>query len=296
MILLLITFIFFISENNLMSQNTGALKGQIIKKLQQEQGDFAVAFKTIGENPCSLLINENEIFHAASTMKTPAMIEAFNQENEGILSLSDSIFVKNKFKSIVDGSAFQLEIGRDSGEKLYDFIGDKKPLSSLVYDMIIHSSNLATNLVVEILGAKNITQTMRTLGAANINILRGVEDMKAYEAGLSNTTTARDMLVIYEKIATGRAVSGQASEAMVKILLDQKHNSIIPAMLPDDVKVAHKTGSISGVRHDSGIIILPDGQKYILVLLSKNLENPQKSIAAMAEISQLIYMFVNQNH
>ncbi len=294
MSLLLITFIFFISENNLMSQNTGVLKEQIIKKLQQEQGGFAVAFKTIGEKRCSLLINENEVFHAASTMKTPVMIEAFNQENKGILSLSDSILVKNKFKSIVDGSAFQLEIGRDSGEKLYDFIGEKKPLGSLVYDMIIHSSNLATNLVVEILGAKNITQTMRKLGAANINILRGVEDMKAYEAGLSNITTAMDLLVLYEKIALGQAISKPASQQMIEILLDQKHNSIIPALLPDDVKVAHKTGSISGVRHDSGIVILPDGRKYILVLLSKDLENPKKSITAMAQISRLIYTFVNQ--
>jgi beta-lactamase class A len=277
-----------------MSQNTGALKEQIIKKLEQEQGGFAVAFKTIGEKPCSLLINENEIFHAASTMKTPVMIEAFNQENEGILSLSDSVLVKNSFKSIVDSSLFQLEIGRDSGEKLYDFIGDKKPLYSLVYDMIIHSSNLATNLVVENLGAKNITQTMRKLGAANINILRGVEDMKAYEAGLSNTTTALDLLVLYEKIALGQAISEHASQQMTQILLDQKHNSIIPALLPGNVKVAHKTGSISGVRHDSGIIILPDGQKYILILLSKNLENPQKSITALAQISQLIYTFVNQ--
>jgi len=291
---ILLVFLFInLADNSIMEKNVQQLEQQIKTKLDQNSGTFAIAFKTIGENPKTLLINENEVFHAASTMKTPVMIEAFKQAKEGKLNLTDSILIKNEFKSIVDNSTFGLDISRDGGEKLYDFLGKKKPLKSLIYDMIINSSNLATNLVIELLDAKKVTRTMRDLGAHKINVLRGVEDMKAYDAGLSNTTTALDLLNIYEKIAVGSAVSTSASQQMIDILLDQKYNSIIPALLPGDVKVAHKTGSISGVRHDSGIVFLADGKKYILVLLSKELKDPEKAIKSMAEISKIIYDFVN---
>jgi len=81
---------------------------------------------------------------------------------------------------------------------------------------------------------------------------------------------------------------------MIDILLDQKFNDIIPAELPAGVKVAHKTGSITGVHHDSGIIFLPNGKKYILVLLSKNLKDEKAAIKAMANVSKHIYEFVNR--
>jgi len=120
-------------------------------------------------------------------------------------------------------------------------------------------------------------------------VLRGVEDQKAYDAGLNNTTTAFDLLLIFEKIAAGKAVNKKADEAMIKILLDQRFNEIIPAYLPSTVKVAHKTGSITGVQHDCGIVFLPDGRKYVLVLLSKQLEDPVAAIRAMANVSAMIY-------
>ncbi|KAA3609713.1 MAG: serine hydrolase [Calditrichaeota bacterium] len=295
MFIILLSFISFTGIIN-MEKNTLKLEEEIKSKLAKHNGNFAVAFRTIEENPISLFLNENEIFHAASTMKTPVMIEVFKQAESGKFNLTDSLEIKNEFKSIVDGSGFSLEISRDGGEGLYDFIGKKKTISDLVYDMIIRSSNLATNIVIEFLDAKKVTQTMREMGANTIQVLRGVEDMKAYNAGLSNTTTAKDLLAIYEKIASGRAVSKSASKKMTDILLDQKYNSIIPALLPKSIKVAHKTGSISGVRHDSGIVILEDGNKYVLVLLSKNLEDPDGAVKTMAEVSKMIYEFVKHNN
>jgi len=265
------------------------LKSDIITELGKTDGDFAIAFKdlTTGEQ---ILINEKEVFHAASTMKTPVMIEVYRQAAKGILSLSDSVEVVNEFKSIVDGSTFSLNIVDDSEEELYHQLGSRKTIGELVYDMIIVSSNLATNLVIELVDAKKVTQTMRDLGAQDIMVLRGVEDQKAFDQGMSNTTTAYDLMVIFEKLAGGKAVDAESDQQMIKILLDQKFNEIIPARLPDDVKVAHKTGSITGVQHDSGIVILPDGRKYVLVTLSKNLKDVDGGIAAMATVSEMIYL------
>ena len=66
-------------------------------------------------------------------------------------------------------------------------------------------------------------------------------------------------------------------------------NEIIPAKLPKEIRVAHKTGSITGVQHDSGIVYLPDGRKYVLVLLSKKLKNADTGVKVLAEVSEMIY-------
>lgn len=269
------------------------LRENIKAELGAQRGVFAVAFKDLTTGR-EILINEHETFHAASTMKTPVMIEAFKQAETGRFSLDDSLEVKNEFRSIVDSSAYSLDAEDDSEKKLYEQVGKKRTISALIYDMIIVSSNLATNMMIELVDAKKVTQTMREIGANDIQVLRGVEDSKAFQKGLNNITTAYDLMLIFEKIAKEEMVSKTASEAMTRILLDQKFKEIIPAKLPADVKVAHKTGSIGGVRHDSGIVLLPDGHKYVLVILSKKLEDEKSAINAMANVSEMIYKSVTE--
>jgi beta-lactamase class A len=268
-----------------------SLKQQITDTLSSQKGTFAVAFKDL-QNGKEILINEHLPFHAASTMKTPVMIEVYKQAAAGKFSLNDSIVIKNQFKSIVDSSIYSLDSANDSETEIYRHIGEKRTLYQLMYDMIIASSNLSTNAIIELVGAKNVTQTMRALGAKDMLVLRGVEDQKAFDKGLNNTTTAFDLMLIFEKMANGKIVNKKSSEAMIKILLDQTFNEIIPAGLPKEVKVAHKTGSITGVHHDSGIIFLPDGRRYVLVLLSKGLEDEKAAIQAMAQVSAMIYHFM----
>ena len=277
-------------ETNYAQGRLEQLKEQI-SKLVSNQGSVAVAFKdlTSGEE---LLFNANESFHAASTMKTPVLIEVFKQAKQGKFSLKDSIVIRNEFKSIVDGSVYALNAADDSEQKLYEDIGKKRTINELVTDMIIYSSNLATNMIIELVGAPNVMKTMRELGANSIQVLRGVEDSKAFEKGLNNTTTANDLMIIFEAMAKGKIISPGASQQMIEILLHQQFNKIIPARLPADVKVAHKTGNITGVLHDSGIVFLPDGHMYILVLLSKNIDNEETATNLLAQISEMIYKYV----
>lgn len=266
------------------------VKEEIVNTLNKQTGVFAVAFKdlTTGEE---ILINEHQLFHAASTMKAPVMVEVYKQAIGGKFSLKDSLLIKNDFQSIVDSSSYSLSANDDSDTLIYKHIGEKRTVYSLVYDMIIISSNLATNLIVELVDAKNVTQTMRDMGANDIQVLRGVEDTKAFNAGLNNQVTAYDLMLVYGNIANEEIVNAEASMAMIDILLGQRFNEIIPAQLPKEVKVAHKTGSITGVRHDSGIVFLPDGRKYVLVLLSKELNDADAGIQAMADVSKLIYTY-----
>ncbi len=265
------------------------LEQEVTQIIESVDGIFAVAFRDLSNTENSFFINEKESFHAASTMKTPVMIEVFRQAEEGNFSLSDSIVVKNKFKSIVDGSTYQMNIDRDGGDRLYEFLGKQVPIINLVDDMITVSGNLATNILIDLVDAKNVNATMRKLDAMDIQVLRGVEDMKAFEQGLNNTTTAYDLLLIYENIARRNIVSAEACAEMISILSRQEYRNKIPAKLPDDVQVAHKTGSITGVQHDAGIVFLPDGRVYVLVVLSRNLSSAQDGINAIADISRAVY-------
>lgn len=274
------------------SESLDNLQTKIKQKLESLEGDFAVAFINLSDTTQTIFINAHEKFHAASTMKTPVMIELFKQAEAGKFSLNDSILIKNEFYSIVDSSLYKMDINEDSEGKLYEMIGQKTTMQKLMENMITSSSNLATNILIQKVGATNVTQTMRSYGADSILVLRGVEDIKAYERGLSNRTTAYDEAMIYKKIAAGAAVSEEASAAMIEILKRQHFNEMIPAKLPEEVAVAHKTGWITGVNHDAGIVLLPDGRRYILVLLSKNAPNRENVLSTFADISQMLYDFV----
>ena len=264
------------------------LKNKINAELAKNKGIFAMAYRNLASGE-EILINEKINFHAASTMKTPVLIEAYKQAKAGKFSISDSLIVKNEFKSIVDRSKYSLDPKDDSETGLYSKEGLKVKIYDLLYLMIIQSSNLATNIIIDLVGAKNANESMREMGARDIQVLRGVEDTKAYRAGMNNTTTAYDQMLIFSSIAEGLVVDKQSSDAMINILLNQKFKDKIPAKLPKNVKVAHKTGWITGVNHDAGIVILPDGRKYVLVMLSKELENDKAAVKSMAKVSKMIY-------
>ena len=279
------------SETEMTAQN---LSQKVETQLDSLDGTFAIAFKSLEDSSKALFINEEEMFHAASTMKTPVMVELFKQAAAGKFALDDSILVKNEFRSIVDSSTYQMDISSDSEGELYDLVGQKRSIRQLIDDMITMSSNLATNILIEKAGAEKVTQTMRSYGADSIQVLRGVEDIKAYEQGLSNRTNAMDLLILFEKLGRGEAVSPEASKEMITILTKQHFNEMIPAKLPDEVEVAHKTGWITGVNHDSGLVTLPDGRRYVLVLLSKEVTDREQVIDSFAQISRQVYDFMSQ--
>lgn len=270
-------------------EQTPSLETLVKEQVQKIEGNVAVAYLNLNEPSDSLFLNIDEAFHAASTMKVPVMIELYKQQAEGKFNLNDTIVLRNQFKSIVDGSLYAMDIGEDSDDDVYSKIDQEITLYELMRPMITTSSNLATNALIEIVDAKKVTQTMRELGADKIEVLRGVEDQKAYDLGLSNATTARDLMVIMKAIAEGKAANTNDTNEMLSILKDQKWNDVIPKYLPENIEIAHKTGSITGVHHDAAIVYLPTGESYVLVLLSKNLKDWDLGTDQLAKISETIY-------
>lgn len=237
----------------------------------------------------SLDINADDSFHAASTMKVPVMIELFRQAERGWISLDQGILLVNQFGSIVDGSAFSVDARDDSDSLMYTKVGQRVPVRELLDHMITRSSNLATNALIAIVGAERANATAHELGARNIKVLRGVEDQKAFDAGLSNTTTSRDLATLMLAIETGRAASRASCNAMRQILLHQEFNDEIPAGVPPGTQVAHKTGWITGVLHDAAIVYPRARTAYVLVVLTRNIPDEKVARSLIVDVSKLVY-------
>jgi len=237
----------------------------------------------------TLFLKADSSFHAASTMKVPVMVELFRRANTGSFRMNQGLLLVNQFASIVDGSLYALDSSSDSDTTLYHRIGERVRVDTLLRLMITRSSNFATNTLITLVGADAVTRTMRSLGAERIQVLRGVEDGKAFEKGLNNTTTARDLGIILRAIEEGRAASPTATREMLGILMAQEFNEKIPAGLPPGTRVAHKTGEITAVSHDAAIVY-PAGRKpYVLVVLTRGIADGVKSSKLIADISAIVY-------
>lgn len=250
--------------------------------------EIAVAFRDL-DSRVEYARNDTVTMHAASTMKVPVMIEVFRQAEQGKFRLHDSLLVKNEFASIVDGSPYGLDLGDDSDEAIYKMIGRRRTIQQLVEAMITVSSNLATNILIELVGAESVMKTLHELGITGMHVLRGVEDGKAYRAGLNNRTNAHALLLIMAAIAENRAASTASCRAMLDILKAQKFRESIPAGLPAEILVANKTGSITAINHDAAILFPPQGGPCVLVVLTRGFSSHERAQQAIAAVAQNVY-------
>jgi len=240
--------------------------------------------------PDSLLLNANVRFHAASTMKLPVMVQIFRDADAGLLRLDDSLTVHVTFPSLVDGSPFAVDKADDSDSTLYGRVGRPASVRELLGLMITRSSNLATNILIERVGAARAQASARALGAWSIQVLRGVEDGKAYRAGLNNTTTARDLGVLLAAIAQDRAASPASCREMMRILEAQEFNEGIPVGLPPGTRVAHKTGWIGEVvYHDAAIVYPAARSPYVLVVLTSGIKEDSVAHNLVGDLSRMLY-------
>jgi len=277
-------------------QRQDSLRHKIDARIAEDSGAYVgLAYMDLG-SPDTLFLNADTSFHAASTMKVPVMIELFRRAQSGAFRMEQPLLMVNQFASLVDGSPYSLDAGSDSDSSLYKRIGQRVRVDSLLRLMITRSSNFATNTLITLVGGEAVTRTMRELGAERIQVRRGVEDGKAFEKGLNNTTTARDLAIILRAIQEGKAGSAGATREMLAILLAQEFNEKIPAGLPAGVRVAHKTGDITAVSHDAAIVYPPGRSPYVLVVLTRGIADGGKSARLIADLSALIYEHNRASH
>jgi beta-lactamase class A len=227
-------------------------------------------------------------FHAASTIKVAVLLAVFRASDEGRLRLDDSLHVRNRFISAADGSPFRLSPDSDAVPELYQLAGRTAKISTLAERMIAASSNLATNLLLDFVGVEYARKVLRDAQVDGVKLRRGVEDYAAHERGINNEVTG-DGLVSLLSAMRGDFLSNESKEQAIRILLEQRFNSMIPAGLPPHAAVAHKTGEISTACHDMGIVYLPEREPYIAVILTEFDSEGDGRREIVAAISGAIY-------
>jgi beta-lactamase class A len=155
--------------------------------------------------------------------------------------------------------------------------------------MIATSSNLATNLLLDLIGLQTVQRTIDQLGVTGLDIRRGVEDEKAFAHGIVNRVTANGLVGLLRLIAEERAYAPELSREMLDILHQQEFKKGIPARLPREVRVAHKTGDISTVAHDAGVVYAPGRQPYVIAILTEWSAEMGSRSATIASISHAVY-------
>jgi len=275
-------------------QPDSTLEQQIAARISAvPNADVSVAYRDL-QTGDSLFIRADSLMHAASTMKVPVMVELYRRAGAGGFSLDQPLLVVNHFASAVDGSPFELIPSEDGDTTLYKQAGSRVPIRTLIHLMITRSSNLATDILISLAGPHRITATLRSLGARTMPVRRGVQDIKAFDSGMINTATARDLVTGLFAIETGTAAGPAATREMRDHLLADEFNDRIPAGLPPGTRVAHKTGEITAVAHDAAIVY-PAGRKpYVLVVMTRGIPKTEDAARLTAEISRLVYAHAMQ--
>jgi beta-lactamase class A len=272
-----------------------ALRAQI-ENIEKESGAKAIAVALHdAESGLELHYKADRWFHAASTIKVPILLGVFAAIDRGDLLPHSRVHVRNRFLSVVENIPFRVESGRDANSAVHNAIGKMMRVDELAYHMITTSSNLATNLLLGVIGSDAVNRTLKELDVDDgIELKRGVEDELAFENGINNNVTADGLLRILVLLSEGKAFSPALSRRMMDILHGQEFNQGIPARLPKAARVAHKTGEISTVAHDAGVVYLPKRKPYVLVILTEWDPAGTGRSRTIAAISHTIYEFLTQ--
>jgi beta-lactamase class A len=233
-------------------------------------------------------LNGDRWFHAASTIKVAVLLAIFRAVDEGRCQLDDPLHVRNRFLSAVGGKPFHLASDGDGYAQLYKSVGRTAKIGDLADCMITSSSNLATNLLLDFLTVDYVRDVLRQANLRGVELRRGVSDEKAHQEGFNNETTASGLVDLFA-ILRGEFLSKASRETVIAILLRQRFDSMLPALLPSHATVAHKTGEISTACHDAGIVYLPERQPYIVAILSAVKSETEQRRDAVAKISKAIF-------
>lgn len=269
-----------------------AVEARLAARIAQTPGaQVSIAVVDL-ESGRRLSLRGDTVYHAASTMKVPVLMALYQEFRAGRLRPDQRVPLANRFASIVDGSPYALDATEDSDSLVYTWVGTSVPVRDLAVRMITHSSNLATNALIQLLDPVRITQQVRGWGGARMVVRRGVEDDLAYRKGLNNTATANDLVALFSALAQGRVADSASTADMLGILEAQHFNDEIPAGLPPGTRVAHKTGWITATQHDAGLVFPPGRRPYAIAILTRGIADTKDGNALMADCSRIVWQWL----
>lgn len=263
-VLFVLTICIFAGTAHSQSTLSSSIADTVEPLLKSYQGDVAVAVYHF-ESDTHWSVRGDVVMPTASLIKLPVMIEAYRQVAAGKVKLEQRIEVKKD--DMVQGSGILTS---------HFSPGTTISLRDAIRLMIVYSDNTATNLVVDAIGLPATTAAMKVLGypetQLNAKVFRrdvSIAPERSEKFGLGSTT-AIDMVKLVTQLKRGELASPAATEAMIDHLIHCDDKSRFPLLLPTKVKVAHKTGSVTRVRTDAGLLMGPGCTIALCVLTDNN--------------------------
>ena len=267
---------------------TDALREECERILKETKATaFAVAVHDY-QTGLRFSINGGRLFHAASTIKVAILLAIGKGIDDGLIRPNDTLHIRNRFHSAIDRTPFRIGTESDGYPQLHKLIGRTAKIADLTEWMIVSSSNLATNLLLDYITLEQAQRVLREAGVSGVELRRGVDDTKAHDQNFNNETTAAGLVQLFS-ILRGDFLSKASRDMAINILLQQRFNSMIPAPLPSHASVAHKTGEISTACHDAGIVYLPEREPYILAVLTEVPAESNGRRETIAKISETVF-------
>lgn len=217
--------------------------------------------------------------YSASTMKLPVAMAMMRKVDAGEFTLDQPVIVHNDFASAA-GGRFGVNPAEDEAPATWTKLGEQVPLGWLATEMITRSSNLATDLVLELTGVDAANAVLAEYGSGQSVIRRGIDDAAAQAQGISNLMSPADLAAVL--VAVGNDKNGQFVR---DLLAANTWNGEIPAGVPAGTRVEHKNGWDTRIRHDGGIVRPADAEPFVLTVCTTSElpdQEAQKLIAGIA--------------
>jgi beta-lactamase class A len=264
-----------------------------VSAVRRGTGTVSVVARVAGEALPRVSIEPDHRHYSASIMKLPILVAAHRRAERGEVDLDRMVPVHDDLDSVVPGVRFRVDPGEDSDPETWAALGHDVRLRSLVERMVTVSGNLATNLVLEHVGLTEVAAVLADAGCSErTQVVRGIEDYAARDAGTDNLVTADDLSLLMVALAEGRLAGASATDACEQTLLAQTYRDGIPAGLPGDLVVSNKTGWIDGVNHDVALVRAPGLPPVGLTVLVTAPGTPAEREAGIARITRAVWAVV----
>ena len=260
--------------------NYRGLENKIENIVEESSANISVSFYDLDQGE-GFSINGDERVPSASMIKLLILLKALDECDKGKINLKDSIKLDDYEK--VDGSGILKELN----------CNHKFSIRELLTLMIIVSDNTATNILIDLLGMEEINKIGHDLGLEKTTLERKMMDSNAREKGLDNFTSSNEILKLLKMIYEKEFVSEDYSKLALDILLRQQERQRLQRYLPEDLKIASKSGDLDNLENDGGIFFT-ENKNYILVVLVNRAESNVLAKEIIGEISLKIYKEIGE--
>ncbi|HKE63938.1 MAG TPA: serine hydrolase [Micromonosporaceae bacterium] len=266
--------------------------GALDAELASWPGRVSVWCAAIGAATPAYARRADERHYAASTMKVAVLIALYRAAAVGAIDLDAPVRVANDFASAKPGAPrFAIPRAYDHDDDVWARLDGTATPRWLGRHMIVRSSNLATNVLLDLVGTLAIADVLRDAGARNSRVERGIADTAASDDGIDNEVTVRDLAALFGAIVRGAAQADSDSRSaiagptacaeMLDMLCAQEHRVDIATGLPPGTRVAHKNGWVTGVRHSAGVVFPDDAAPYVLAVCTTSEDADDEAACAL---------------